>query len=67
MRWRGQDLHSSDQNDGGGHLQGVGGAPLPLVVVVGPEVAGTNDGEQVRGGRSSFKLGVDIAVHGRTS
>ena len=30
-------------------------------------VAGANNGEQVRGGRSSVKLGVDVAVHGRTS
>ena len=60
-------MHSSDQNDGGGHLRGAGGVPLPLVVVVGPEVAGTNDGEQVHSGRSSVKLEVDVAVHGRTS
>ena len=44
----------------------MAGARL-VVVEAGPMVAGANDGEQVRGGRSSVKLRVDIAVHGRAS
>ena len=50
--------HSGDQMGGGGHLRGAGGAPLPLVVVVGPEVAGIIAGDDVSGCRSSGELGV---------
>ena len=74
-------LDAGEARDGGaarktptGHERGcsrarwraLAGARL-VVVEAGPMVAGANDGEQVRGGQSSVKLGVDVAVHGRAS
>ena len=72
-RWR---LDAGEARDGGtarktptghgrgrswAHWRALAGARR-VVVAAGPMVAGANDGEQVRGGRSSVELGFEAAV-----
>ena len=56
-------MHSGDQKDDGDHLRDAGSELRRVVAVGGAGVAGDDDGEHVRGGRSSGEVELVASRH----